>query len=262
MPVTKTEIHNDRGIELATRGWNDEAILEFQKAIALDPNYAPAHDNIANLYAEKGDYLKALQIYLKAIELEPESATVRYNFGCFISNYAAQIALTEYQLATQQESDFPEAHLNLGISLASQGRLLEAIEELQVASLQDPNDAQCPYELACVLLETGKLIEAISELRKAVKKDPDYQPAWLSLGSCYLQQGFYTEANTALVKAAKLEPKDPRTLCELAALRAAQGQKPESAALLKQAQKLDSILTQRMIQNSRHLNTLTHILEL
>ncbi|MEI6806952.1 MAG: tetratricopeptide repeat protein [Myxococcaceae bacterium] len=260
MPVNKTEIHNERGIELATRGWSDEAILEFQKAIKLDPGYAPAHDNIANLYAEKGDYLKALQIYLRAIELDPESATVRYNFGCFISNYAAEIALSEYQLATQQESDFPEAHLNLGISLASQGRLLEAIEELQVASRQDPNDAQCSYELACVLLETGKFKEAVSQLRKAVKKDPNYQPAQLSLGACYLEQGFYTEASTALVKAVELEPNDPEALCQLAALRAAQDQKAESAVLFKQAMKLDPVLTQRMIQKSRYLNSpVSHI---
>ena len=241
MPVNKTERHNERGIELANRGWSDEAISEFQKAIATDPNYAPAHDNIANLYAEKGDYLKALQIYLRAIELEPDSATVRYNFGCFISNHAAEIALSEYQLATQQEPDFPEAHLNLGISLASQGRLLEAIDELQIASQQDPNDAQCPYELACILLETGKFKEAVSQLRKAVQKDPSYQPAWLSLGTCYLEQGFYSEANTALVKAVELEPNDPVALCQLAALRTAQGMKPESAALLKQARKLDAV---------------------
>lgn len=243
MSVNKTERHNERGIELATRGWSDEAISEFQKAIALDPNYAPAHDNIANLYAEKGDYLKALQIYLRAIELEPDSATVRYNFGCFISNYAAEIALSEYQLAVQQESDFPEAHLNLGISLASQGRLLEAIDELQIASQQDPNDAQCHYELACILLETGKFKEAVSQLRKAVQKDPSYQAAWLSLGTCYLKQGFFTEANTALVKAVELEPNDPVALCRLADLRMAQGLKPESAALTKQAHKLDPTLT-------------------
>src|SRR3989338_8840825 len=122
MANNEAERHNERGIELIARGWNVEAFLEFEKAIAKDPNYAPSHDNIANLYAERGDYLKALQIYLKAIELEPDSATVRYNFGCFISNYAVEIALSEYQLVIEQDAEFPEAHLNLGISLASQGR--------------------------------------------------------------------------------------------------------------------------------------------
>jgi tetratricopeptide (TPR) repeat protein len=253
MLVNKTERHNERGIELVNRGWLDEAMLEFQKAIALDPNYAPAHDNIANLYAEKGNYLKALQIYLKAIELEPDSATVRYNFGCFMSNYAAEIALSEYQLATQQESDFPEAHLNLGISLASQGRLLEAIEAFHVASQQDPNDAQCPYELACALLETGQVIEAISYFRKAVQKDPTYQPAWLSLGTCYLEQGFYTESNTALIKAVELEPNDPVALCQLAALRTAQGMKSESTALIQKARKLDALQTKRVLSKSKIL---------
>lgn len=219
MALNKIEVYNERGLELSTLGWTEEAIGQFQKAIALDPNYAPAHDNIANLYAEKGDYLKALQIYLRAIELEPDSATVRYNFGCFMSNYGAEIALAEYQLATEQESDFPEAHLNLGISLAAQGRLSEAIEEFQVACQQDPDDAQCSYELACALLETGKVKDAILQLRKAVKKDPSYQPAWLSLGICYFKQGFPVEAKTALLKAIELDSSDKKAREQLKLLK-------------------------------------------
>lgn len=215
MAVNQIEIHNERGIELANRGWKDEAIKQFQKAIALDPSYAPAHDNIASLYAEKGDYLRALQIYLKAIELEPDSATVRYNFGCFISNYAVEIALSEYQLAIEQDAEFPEAHLNLGISLASQGRIPEAIRELKTAEQQDPDDAQCPYELACIFAETGQPRKAIREFRKAIKKDPEYQPAWFNLGSCYFKQGFYSEAKAAFKKALELDPNNEEILSEL-----------------------------------------------
>lgn len=219
MAVNKIEIHNERGIELATRGWTEEALKEFQKAILLDPDYAPAYDNIANLYAEKGDYLKALEIYIRAIKLDPDNPVLRYNFGCFVSDYAMEIASTEYKLAIEQDFDFPEAHLNLGISLASQGKISEAIKEFKTANQQNPDDPQSPYELALILMETGKYPEAVTQLRKAIKKDPEYQAAWLNLSSCYFKQGFYAEAQAALLKAIKLDPKDSVAQDRLASLR-------------------------------------------
>lgn len=38
--ITSSDEHNARGIELADRGWLDEAVKEFKKAIELDPNSA------------------------------------------------------------------------------------------------------------------------------------------------------------------------------------------------------------------------------
>ncbi len=45
--IALSDEHNSRGIELADRGWLDEAIKEFRKAIELDPDSAHAHDNLA-----------------------------------------------------------------------------------------------------------------------------------------------------------------------------------------------------------------------
>jgi len=56
----KSDEHNSRGIELADRGWLDEAIKEFKKAIELDPESAHAHDNLATVYSEKKLYTQAL----------------------------------------------------------------------------------------------------------------------------------------------------------------------------------------------------------
>lgn len=204
MSKNKTEIHNERGIELATKGWKQEALREFEKAIEADPNYAPAYDNIADLYAREGDYLSAMKIYLKAIELDPENAVTRYNFGCFISNHASAIALSEYQEAVAQDTDFPEAHLNLGLSLASHGRHSEAIEAIKFARDLEPNEAQYSYELACVLLEQGELREAIGEFRRTIKNNSEFRDAWISLAACYREQGLRSEAAAALNRARKL----------------------------------------------------------
>ena len=69
--ITQSDEHNARGIELADRGWLDEAVKEFQKAIELDPESAHAHDNLATVYAEKTRFIDALEAYIKAVRLEP-----------------------------------------------------------------------------------------------------------------------------------------------------------------------------------------------
>ena len=65
--IALSDEHNSRGIELADRGWLDEAIKEFKRAIELDPQSAHAHDNLATVYSEKKLYREAIQEYLTAL---------------------------------------------------------------------------------------------------------------------------------------------------------------------------------------------------
>ena len=63
-PVALSDHHNARGIELADRGWLDEAAKEFLKAIELDPDSAHAHDNLATVYAEQKRFREAIRPWL------------------------------------------------------------------------------------------------------------------------------------------------------------------------------------------------------
>src|SRR5207253_6033219 len=95
--TVRSDEHNSRGIELADRGWLDEAIKEFKKAIELDPDSAHAHDNLATVYSEKKLYREALKEYLTALELEPDSATAHYNLACFLATHGPDMAVDEYK---------------------------------------------------------------------------------------------------------------------------------------------------------------------
>ncbi len=95
--IALSDEHNSRGIELADRGWLDEAIREFKRAIDLDPDSAHAHDNLATVYAEKKLYREALAEYLTALKLEPDSATAHYNLACFLSTHGPEFAVAGLQ---------------------------------------------------------------------------------------------------------------------------------------------------------------------
>src|SRR5262244_3355753 len=116
--IALSDEHNSRGIELADRGWLDEAIREFRKAIDLDPDSAHAHDNLATVYAEKKLYREDLAEYLTALKLELDSATAHYNLACFLSTHGPEFAVAEYKQAIELDPEYPDSHLNLGLTYA------------------------------------------------------------------------------------------------------------------------------------------------
>ena len=71
------------GIRVAQKGLWREAIYRWQRAVALDPTYAAAYNNLAIAYEHEGDFEKARQAYEKAAELDPGNMMIRQNFDLF-----------------------------------------------------------------------------------------------------------------------------------------------------------------------------------
>src|SRR3954469_25981187 len=139
--ILRSDEHNSRAIELADRGWLDEAIKEFKKAIDLDPDSAHAHDNLATVYSEKKLYAQALEEYLTALKLEPESPTAHYNLACFLTTHGLDMAVEELQESIELDPEYSDAHLNLGLTYADLGKFEEAVKSMKTAIELTPDDA-------------------------------------------------------------------------------------------------------------------------
>ncbi len=233
--IASSDEHNSRGIELADRGWVDEAINEFKKAIELDPNSAHAHDNLATVYAEKKQFREALAEYLTAIKLEPDAATAHYNLAVFLSTHGNDFAVAQYQEAISLEPDYPDAHLNLGLAHADAGRLEEARKELRTAIELDAADPFPKHELAALMMDEGDYRGAIGYLKEVTRLDAKNFEAWLDLGICYAQKGFYAEAERAYDKGAELDKDDVLLVYNQAALYALWGRPTDAIAFLTRA---------------------------
>ena len=117
---SRFNLHNSRGINLAKRGWLDEAIKEFKSAIKNAPKSALGYDNLGNVYADKGDLFMAFFSYAKALQLEPENSVSLHNLGCFLSNHANLLAMKCFKQALNSDPELYEAHFNLGLAEAAQ----------------------------------------------------------------------------------------------------------------------------------------------
>ena len=237
--IALSDAHNSRGIELADRGWLDEAIKEFLKAIELDPSSAHAHDNLATVYSEKKLFREALGEYLTALRLEPDSATAHYNLACFLATHGPDMAVAEYEDAIRQDPEYPDAHLNLGLTYADQGKTELAVKELERAITLAPKDPFPRHELATIQMDEGDYRAAIAHLKEVVRLEGENFEAWLDLGICYAQKGFYAEAERAYAVARGLQPDDLLLNYNVAALFALWGKPPEALEALRKALSAD-----------------------
>ena len=71
------------GIKVAQLGLWREAITHWERAIKLDPAYAPAYNNLAIGYEQQGDFEKARNAYQKALELNQNNQYIKQNYELF-----------------------------------------------------------------------------------------------------------------------------------------------------------------------------------
>jgi Flp pilus assembly protein TadD len=83
-----------RAGDLARRGDADGALRELEKTVALDPEWAAAHNDTGVQYARRADYQKAEAEFRKTVELAPESVLARIN-----------LALIQVQLGNPVEAE-------------------------------------------------------------------------------------------------------------------------------------------------------------
>ena len=71
------------GIEVAQKGLWQEARFRFEKAVTLDPESAPALNNLAIALEQQGDFDKARAAYEQALKLKPGDVYIQQNYDLF-----------------------------------------------------------------------------------------------------------------------------------------------------------------------------------
>jgi superkiller protein 3 len=78
-----------------------------------------------------------------------------------------------------------QTHADLGIALAQNGKIFQAVYELEYALKLDPKLASAHFALGNVYMNQQLWRKAIDSLRAAVKYEPQNQRAWFLLATCY-----------------------------------------------------------------------------
>jgi arylsulfatase A-like enzyme/Flp pilus assembly protein TadD len=110
------------------------AIADYEKAIAIQANFAPLQRDLGLLYYQQKQYDNAVRHLARAVELGMENALILNNLGISYSlTGRLQKAVNSYKRAIQLDPNLAQAHLNLGYAYQQLNQTSEALHEYQTA---------------------------------------------------------------------------------------------------------------------------------
>jgi tetratricopeptide (TPR) repeat protein len=209
--------HYNLGNALFQKGNVDEAIVQYQKALQIDPDNARVHGNLGNALLKKGNVDEAIAHFQRALQIDPDSVEAHNNLGnALLKEGNVDEAIVQYQKALQINPDYAKAHYNLGCALFQKGNVDEAIEHFQRALQINPDSMEAHYNLSCALLQKGNVDEAIVQYQKALQIEPDDEESHINLGNALIQKGNVDKAIVHYQKALQIEPDNVEALNNLA----------------------------------------------
>ncbi|HEU4389624.1 MAG TPA: winged helix-turn-helix domain-containing protein [Blastocatellia bacterium] len=192
-----------------------EGIENFNSAIEVDPEYAPAYAGLADCYnmlvvygvrTPKDAFPMAKEAALKALQFDQTLAEAHTSLAFVLFRFDRDRlgAEREFQLAIKHKPSYAPAHQWYSSYLAAVERFDEAIAEARRTQELEPLSLITDSHLAWILYLAGRNDEAIAECNKLLEVDPAFFPAHRYLGLAYESKHLYPEAIAEFEQGVKL----------------------------------------------------------
>ena len=186
-----------------------------------------------------GTWRNSETLFRHAIQVTPHNYLACDHLGIEL---AMQGKLSEaigyFRDAIRFKPNEPSPYSNLGKALALQHKLAEAIQEDQEALRLKPDDPVVLNNLGVALAMSGRADEAIARFHDALRLDPAYASAHRNLGKALAQQHELDEAIPEYQEALRIQPNDVEGHCQLAGVLAERGRVKEAVSHYTEALRL------------------------
>lgn len=180
-----------------------------------------------------------VQLWSHTLAHNPGSPVAHNNLGVALAEQdQLEEALFSYRQAARLKPDYWMARTNIGTALRNLGRLDEAVTEFRSIVADAPQDAAAHFNLADTLVGQGRRPEAWAEYAEAVRLDPTFAEAYTNWGVALVEAGSHQEAITRLQAALELNPDDAVAHFNLGLTLATQGDLQRAAFHYHQALRL------------------------
>jgi len=178
-----------------------QAVAYFERSIAADPSFAPAHAGLAHAYSQMNVYgigapgelsAKARAAATRALHLNPTGVEAQTELGALSAFYDWDWKACEqhFRKAIYLQPNFVDAHWLFSTTcLAPQGRLDEALTEAERAVALDPLSPLSHTMLGATYWYRREFGKALDACATALRLDPSYSQALLFKSFVYLSQG-------------------------------------------------------------------------
>jgi TolB-like protein/DNA-binding winged helix-turn-helix (wHTH) protein/Tfp pilus assembly protein PilF len=210
--------------ELRTKPGAQRAIAEFQHAIALDPNYAPAHAALARAYSLASvvgamttmeSMPKAKEAALRAIALDPSLSVGHSTLGFVKAHYEFDWPGAEHEYLRALDLNPNDAYAHMFYSnsyLSPLGRHAEAIEEMQKAVAIDPFSAPVQSFFGRTYIWARQYDKALAQFQKCAEMFPGFAIDHERMARLYAFLGKFEEAIAEDSRARLLSGEDQKSV--------------------------------------------------
>lgn len=198
----------ERGKALQKLHRYDEALANYDQAIALDPGAADAFNDRGTVLQSLQRYDEALASHERAATLRPDYAGAYYNQGTALLNLGRyEEALARYDRAISLDPLWVEAHLNRGLALQRLQRYEESLSSYDSVIGLNPGWADAYNDRGAALQMLRRHEEALASYDKAAALQPESADACFNQGNALLALQRHAEALTHYDRAISLEPR-------------------------------------------------------
>lgn len=114
--------HNLRGVAFFQLKNFKDAEEQFQNAVALDASYAEAYNNLGSIFFAKRQFDKAIDMFKKALSLSPDSVSALYSLGTLLLLQGkSEEGMSYLARGIELDPEFLETHKTLVLDVPSSG---------------------------------------------------------------------------------------------------------------------------------------------
>ncbi|NJN61895.1 MAG: tetratricopeptide repeat protein [Coleofasciculaceae cyanobacterium RL_1_1] len=198
-----------RGLQKVEEGDEPGALLDFDRAIDLNPDDANAYYKRANVHFDMGNYEMALADYSTAIKLNPNDSDAYFNRGLAQMDMGnLQGAITDFSSVLQLNPNDPDAYYHRGLASHDVDDFQSSIQDYTQAILLDAENPYPYISRGLAHSALGDKQKAIADYTQAIRVAPEEPDAYYSRGRALSALGNYQGALEDYSKTIELDPKN------------------------------------------------------
>jgi tetratricopeptide (TPR) repeat protein len=186
-------------------GRNPEAEQQFQRALKIDADYAPAWLHLAAMRVRSGRMAEAEEMYKKIASLPDKQYQSVY--GIFLLQTGrAEPALEEFRRLVKADGQNRIARSGMIAAYVSLGRVREAEEALETVLRKNSKDVEALLQRGGILLSRRRPLDAQRDLLQVLQLRPEFAEAHYLLAMAYEQSGTFLSQRQSLDEALRHNP--------------------------------------------------------
>jgi tetratricopeptide (TPR) repeat protein len=233
----KTERLLSRAKKLIKKGEIKEAHQIYENILKSSPNNSEAKkgifsldqkvdlrpskfqlDSILSLYS-LGQYNEAISTLKTLIDNYPDDSLLYNIYGvCLNEIDQTKAAITKFQQAIVLNSNYAEAHYNLGVVYQKIHHNDQALESYKSALISEHAYPTAHNNSGVIYLEKDNINSAVKSFEWAIAYNPNYSEAYNNLGTALQKINRFEEAKKQFEKAVSINPEYAQALENLAIL--------------------------------------------